>query len=162
RFLSCAAKKRSLVEYAANQGFHPQTGPDGGPKLLTIGVDASMWMHSVCSVFRYNHAGSGPSPELRTLFYQVAALLAMPVHALFMFDGHGRPSTKRGKQTGGKSHWLTTGFQELLDAFGFWWCEAPGEAEAELVALSQQRFIDMVLTTDNDALIFGTTCVARW
>ncbi|KIJ05098.1 hypothetical protein PAXINDRAFT_122459, partial [Paxillus involutus ATCC 200175] len=159
--LSRAAEKRSLVEYAANEGFHPRNGPNGGLKLLTIGVDASTWMHSVCSVFRYNHAGSGPSPELRTLFYRLAAVLAMPVHAFFVFDGHGRPSVKRGKRTNGKPHWLSRGFQELLDAFGFRWCEAPGEAEAELATLTQRGLIDMALTTDNDALVFGATCVAR-
>ncbi|KAF8833369.1 PIN domain-like protein, partial [Paxillus ammoniavirescens] len=158
-----ATEKRSLREFAANEGFHSQGGPGRGLKLLTIGVDASTWMHSVCAVFHYNHAGAGPNPKLHTLFYRLAALLAMPVHAFFVFDGHRRPSTKRGKQTGGKSHWLSNGFQELLDAFGFRLTvhQAPGEAEAELAALSQRRFIDMVLTMDNDALIFGATCVAR-
>ncbi|KAF9223038.1 hypothetical protein BS17DRAFT_706906 [Gyrodon lividus] len=78
----------------------------------------------------------------------------------FVFDGHGRSSTKCRKETGGKSHWLLKGFQELLDTFGLQWCEAPGEAKAELAALSQQGLIDMVLTTDNDALIFGATCIA--
>ncbi|KAF9225116.1 hypothetical protein BS17DRAFT_701209, partial [Gyrodon lividus] len=39
--------------------------------------------------------------------------------------------------------------------------KAPGEAKAELAALSQRGLIDMVLTTDNDALIFGVMCVAR-
>lgn len=40
--------------------------------------------------------------------------------------------------------------------------EAPGEAEAELAALNQQDFIDMVLTTDSDAIVFGMTCIACW
>ncbi|KIK73256.1 hypothetical protein PAXRUDRAFT_21062 [Paxillus rubicundulus Ve08.2h10] len=79
--LSCAVEKWSLVEYAANEGFHPENGPNGGLK-------------------------------------------------------------------------------ELLDAFGFRWCEAPGEAEAKLATLTQRGLIDMALTTDNNALIFGATCVA--
>ncbi|KAF8835306.1 hypothetical protein BDN67DRAFT_1015663 [Paxillus ammoniavirescens] len=133
-----AAEKQSLQEFAANEGFCSQGGPGGGLKLLTIGMDASTWIHSVCAVFRYNHAGAGPHPELCTLFYQLAALLTMPVHAFFVFDGHRQPSTKRRRQTGGKSHWLSNGFQ---------WCG--------------RRFIDMVLTMDNDTLIFGTTCVAH-
>ncbi|KAF9230510.1 PIN domain-like protein [Melanogaster broomeanus] len=156
-----ASDNRSLLEFAANEGFRPQSGPSGGLKLLTVGVDVSTWMHSVCPVSQFNHAGAGPNPELCALFIRLAAVLAMPMHVFFVFDGPGRPPTKRGKHTGGKSHWLSHAFQELLDAFGFRWCQAPGEAEAELAALSQRGFIDMVLTTDNDTLIFGSTCVAR-
>ena len=40
--------------------------------------------------------------------------------------------------------------------------EAPGEAEAELAALNQCGLIDIVLTTDGDAVVFGATCIARW
>ena len=80
-------------------------------------------MHSVCPVFRHHHAGAGQNPELRTLFYRLAAILAMPAHVVFMFDGPGRPQVKRGKQVRGRSHWLARPFQELIDAFGFQWHE---------------------------------------
>jgi hypothetical protein len=80
-------------------------------------------MHSVCSVFRHNHTGAGPHPELCTLFFRLAALLAIPTHAVFVFDGPRRPPVKRGKRNWGKSHWLALGFQSLLDAFGFRWYE---------------------------------------
>lgn len=40
--------------------------------------------------------------------------------------------------------------------------KAPAEVEAELAVLSQHGLIDLVLTTDVDALVFGATCVARW
>ncbi|KAF8441336.1 PIN domain-like protein [Boletus edulis BED1] len=118
--LACARDERSLTEFAANEGFQSGVGASG-VKLLTVGVDASVWMHSVCPVFRYNHAGAGANPELRTLFYRLAALLKM------------------------------------LTVFGFAWHEGPGEAEAELAVLSQNGLIDAVLTTDNDALVFGAT-----
>lgn len=78
-------------------------------------------MHSVCPIFWYHHAGAGQNPELRTLFYRLAAILAMPLHAIFVFDGPKRPRMKRGKQVRGKSHWLTRRFCDLLDAFGFRW-----------------------------------------
>ncbi|KAF9222215.1 hypothetical protein BS17DRAFT_709362, partial [Gyrodon lividus] len=68
---------------------------------------------------------------------------------------------KWGKQVQGKSHWLTRQFRELLDAFGFRWHEAPAEAEAELAVLSLRSLIDIVLTTDVDALVFGVTRVAH-
>ncbi|KAH0832353.1 PIN domain-like protein [Lanmaoa asiatica] len=106
--------------------------------------------------------GAGPSPELRTLFYRLAAVLSMPIHVFFVFDGRARPNLKRGARVHRKSHWLARPFQELLDAFGFSWCEAPGEAEAELAALNQRGLVDIVLTTDSDAAVFGATCIARW
>ena len=135
--LSSAADERSLLEFACNEGFR---APDGrAPNLLRVGVDAryvipdvylcrvlivcSTWMHSVCPVFQHNHAGAGSSPELRTLFYRLVAVLSMPIHAFFVFDGCVRPSSKRGAHICRKSHWLVRPFQELLDAFGFSWCE---------------------------------------
>ncbi|KAF8125271.1 PIN domain-like protein [Boletus edulis] len=129
--LACARDERSLTEFAANEGFQSGVGASG-VKLLTVRVDASVWMHSVCPVFRYNHAGAGANPELCTLFYRLAALLSIPLHAVFIFDGPARPRKKRQKH-------------------------GPGEAEAELAVLSQNGLIDAVLTTDNDALVFGAT-----
>ena len=80
-------------------------------------------MHSVCPVFRYHHAGAGQNPELRALFYRLAAISALPVHVVFVFDGPKQLWVKRGKQVRGKSHWLVPRFRELLDAFGFQWHE---------------------------------------
>ncbi|KAF8126597.1 PIN domain-like protein [Boletus edulis] len=152
--LACARDERSLTEFAANEGFQSGVGASG-VKLLTVGVDASVWMHSVCPVFRYNHAGAGANPELRTLFYRLAALLSIPLHAVFIFDGPARPCEKRQKHVRRPHHWLAPAFQEMLTVFAFAWHEGPGEAEAELAVLSQNGLIDAVLTTDNDALVFG-------
>ena len=189
--------ERSLLEFACNEGFCASKEGDGrAPNLLRVGVDArhvvldvylccvlivcSTWMHSVCPVFRHNHAGVGSSPELRALFYRLATILAMSIHAFFVFDGRARPNLKRSTCVHRKSHWLVRPFQELLNAFGFSWCEvsavawypiacpssfsleAPGEAEAELAALNQHGLVNMVLTTDSDAVVFSATCIARW
>ena len=40
-------------------------------------------------------------------------------------------------------------------------CQAPGEAEAELALMSRQGKIDVVLSDDVDALLFGATCLLR-
>ncbi|KIK94958.1 hypothetical protein PAXRUDRAFT_141776, partial [Paxillus rubicundulus Ve08.2h10] len=69
---------------------------------------------------------------------------------------------KWGKHINGTLHWLINAFQELLDAFGFGWCETPGKVEAELAALNQHDIVDMVLTTDSDVLVFGAKCIVRW
>ncbi|KAF9226136.1 hypothetical protein BS17DRAFT_776724 [Gyrodon lividus] len=83
-----------------------------GLGLLKIGVDTSTWMHLVCPVFCYHHAGAGQNPELCTLFYRLAAISVILAHVVFIFDGLEQPKVKWGKQ-----------FCELLDAFGFRWHE---------------------------------------
>ncbi|KIJ12021.1 hypothetical protein PAXINDRAFT_15198 [Paxillus involutus ATCC 200175] len=108
-----AADNHSLLELSINEGFKPPAGSEGPVKMFKIGIDASTWMHAVCPVSQFNHAGTGQNPE------------------------------------------------ELLDAFGFGWYEAPGEAEAELAALNQHDIVDMVLTTDSDVLVFRAKCIVR-
>lgn len=39
--------------------------------------------------------------------------------------------------------------------------QAPGEAEAELAMMSYRHFIDLVVTEDSDALVFGAQRIAR-
>lgn len=80
-------------------------------------------MHAVCPVFWFNHVGAGQNPEVCTLFMWLAVLLAIPVHAFFVFDGRDRADIKRGRHVNGMPHWLTSAFQELLDTFGFRWSE---------------------------------------
>ena len=65
------------------------------------------------------HAQMGENPELRALFYRLANLLRMCVIPVFIFDGPGRPSRKRGKIVLSKEHWLTMRFKEFIEAFGF-------------------------------------------
>jgi hypothetical protein len=81
----------------------------------------STWMHEACAVFQYNHAGAGPSPELRTLFYRLVGLHKVACHGHFVFDGRDRPAMKRQRQVKPAPHFLTRGFQELVTAFGFTW-----------------------------------------
>ncbi|KAN0097872.1 PIN domain-like protein [Tylopilus felleus] len=157
--LSTTSHERSLMEFMANKFISPSIVDTGDVKLPTLGVDASTWMHAVCHTFQYNHAGAGRNPVLQTLFYRVASFLNIPAHAIFIFDGPSRPDVKRRKQVRAIPHWLVTIFQEMLVAFGFAWCEAPGEAEAELATLTQRGIIDAVLTTDIDSVVFGATCV---
>lgn len=38
----------------------------------------------------------------------------------------------------------------MLGHFGMQWCEAPGEAEAELAYLNQEGLIDAIITDDCD------------
>jgi len=51
--------------------------------------------------------------------------------------------------------------KNIIDAFGFEWRMAPGEAEAELAYLNRVGVIDAVLSDDVDNFLFGATMVIR-
>ncbi|PWY99515.1 hypothetical protein BCV70DRAFT_201081 [Testicularia cyperi] len=126
-------------------------------RSLTLGIDASIWL------FHAQQSTGGSNPYTRTLFYRLAKLLALPVLPLFVLDGPNRPSWKRGKQVLGRQHAIERSFCELIDAFGFLWRRAEGEAEAELAHLNQTGAIDAVLTDDSDTLLFGAhTLIRNW
>ena len=51
--------------------------------------------------------------------------------------------------------------KRLIRAFGFVVWEAPGEAEAECALLERMGVVDLVVTEDVDAVMFGAGRVAR-
>ena len=87
-------------------------------KLLT-GYSISIWLVSSQFASRHCHAQAGENPELRTLFHRLSRFAAHPVSVVFVFDGPRRPTTKRQTCVVPKAHFLTSGFQELIEAFGF-------------------------------------------
>jgi len=71
---------------------------------------------------------------------------------------------KRGKrigENGKEAHWLVSGMKHIIEAFGYEWRTAPGEAEAELAYLNRIGVIDGVLSDDADNFLFGATLVIR-
>ncbi|EIW74356.1 PIN domain-like protein [Coniophora puteana RWD-64-598 SS2] len=73
-----------------------------------------------------------------------------------------RPSEKRGKHVDVKhKHHLEEGFRDFIQVYGFNQHTAPGEAEAELAAMSCHNLLDGVLTTDSDVILFGAKHVIR-
>ncbi|THH31387.1 hypothetical protein EUX98_g2810 [Antrodiella citrinella] len=85
----------------------------------------------------------------------------MSLLPLFVFDGEERPSEKRGKRISGRDHWMVQGMQNIIQAFGFEWHIAPGEAEAELAYLNRIGVIDGILSDDVDNFLFGAELVIR-
>ncbi|KAG1887817.1 PIN domain-like protein [Suillus subluteus] len=155
-----AADNRTLKQLAVSELKTEEIDGERKVKLFKIGIDASAWMHSVCAVFQFNHAGAGKSPELRTPFFRLGTLLKLPLHVVFVFDGLKRLPEK-GRMVRNSPHWLTCDFQCMLELFGFKWTEAPGEAEAELAAMNAHGVIDAAMTEDSDILIFGAPCIIR-
>ncbi|TFK47260.1 hypothetical protein OE88DRAFT_832970 [Heliocybe sulcata] len=142
---------RSLTHLAVVDGFDANPTHRG----LRIGIDASIWF------FHATYGREGENPELRTLFFRCCRLMTTPFLPLFVFDGPKRPKVKRGKRVSGNAHWMTTGMKNIIEAFGFEWRTAPGEAEAELAYLSRIGVIDAVLSDDVDNFLFGATMVIR-
>ncbi|KZP10974.1 PIN domain-like protein, partial [Athelia psychrophila] len=104
---------------------------------------------------------TGQNAVLQAFFWRLTHLLSLPVAVLFVFDGPDRPGIKRGKQVKGTPHWMENGAKSFIEAFGFQHITALGEAEAELAVLNSVGMIDVVVTDDSDALVFGAVNIMR-
>ncbi|KAJ7664883.1 PIN domain-like protein [Mycena rosella] len=125
-----------------------------------LSTDAiSIWMYQVDRAITYTNARAGPNPQLRALFYRLAALLELPIRVVFVFDGPARPIIKRNTRVNTNGHWLTAQFQALIRDFGYHSHTAPAEADAELGRLASEQIIDIVETTDSDVFVFGAPAV---
>jgi len=147
-------------------------------KLTCFG---SIWLHQTQAIFYHAcHSQAGENPELQILFHKLNWFLNQPVNVVFVFDSDKHPSMKHRKHIRTKEHWLVKRFGEFTEAYGFsihtvgkqkslisqiltFGKQVPGEAEAELVLLNKLGIINIVVTDDSDALIFGATCVmCKW
>jgi len=125
---------------------------------IRIAVDISIWL------FQVQAGRGGKNPEIRTLFYRLVKLLALPIHPLFVYDGSQKPPFKRGKATTSRGHGNAPIIQrskELISRFRFPWHVAPGEAEAECARLQQAGVVDAVMSDDIDTLMFGSTFMVK-
>ena len=124
---------------------------------LRIAIDIAIWQFQ-------NQAGQGgQNPALRTFYYRLLRLLALPVHPLFVYDGSEKPLTKRNKVV---SRYGTTSLhnemsKKLLRLFRFPYRTAAGEAEAECALLQREGIVDAVMSQDVDAVMWGSTMTLR-
>ncbi|KAJ7272665.1 PIN domain-like protein, partial [Mycena haematopus] len=155
--LARAAQIMSFKQLVVAREFRDsQTG------AMVVGIDGCLWITQCQAVFHNApHAQMGRNPELRTLFYKVSALNNAGVIAVFVFDGHNRPTVKRNKRVKPQPHWLIEEFKEIISLFGFYSYTAPGEAEAELAWLNRRGYIDTVLSDDGDTVLFGARRAIR-
>ncbi|SJL01378.1 uncharacterized protein ARMOST_04699 [Armillaria ostoyae] len=146
--LDSSSRTISLAALSLTEFSSPHRG-------YRLGIDASIWF------FHADYGKEGENPQLRTLFFRCATLLKYPILPLFIFDGPKRPDWKRGKKINKTANKLTTGMKAIIEAFGFEWRTAPGEAEAELAYLNVTGIIDGVLSDDVDTFVFGAHTVVR-
>ncbi|SJL08294.1 uncharacterized protein ARMOST_11657 [Armillaria ostoyae] len=120
-----------------------------------LGIDVSIWL------FHAGYLKAGENPELHLIFFRCCSLLKYPILPIFIFDGRKRPRWKRGEKVNRSPAKLVTAVKAVIEAFGFEWRTAPGEAEAELAYLNEAGIIDGILTDDVDTFVFGACTVIR-
>ncbi|KAF8214444.1 PIN domain-like protein [Mycena galopus ATCC 62051] len=143
-----ASQKCSLLNLSTRRGFQKN---NHRLRSLIIGIDINIQIAAT------QHSGylGGETGILKTFFFKLCRWQKAPATPVFCFDGPGRPSVKRNKQVYQQSHALTQNLKQLIQSVGFYFHDAPGEAEAELAQLNKLGFSDAVLTEDSDAFVFG-------
>ncbi|KAH9009129.1 hypothetical protein EDB84DRAFT_1446468 [Lactarius hengduanensis] len=151
QILRPSGKPRSLTHIAVVDGFEANPANLRG---FRIGIDASIWF------FHAAHGRGGENPELCTLSSVVPNLQAHH-SSLSSSSMVPTPQGQAWKSVSGGKHWLVDSMKRMIEAFGFEWRMAPGEAEAELAYLNSIGIIDAVLSDDVDNFLFGARIVIR-
>lgn len=128
---------------------------------IRVGIDISGWLMAA----QLTTASTIP----RIIFFRLCRLLSLPrLLPVFVFDGPARPSWKRGKAVLGhdsKNQQRIEGIERraktMIEAFGFVWIDAPGEAEAEMADLNRRGLLDAIVSDDIDCFLFGAITVVR-
>ncbi|KAK4612300.1 Flap endonuclease 1 [Fulvia fulva] len=153
---------------------------------LRIAVDASVVIYKLRESTRPAAKYGGMNHPSRTFMTTACNLMIQGVQPVYIFDGPGRPTCKRDKfrpiakrtnlyvpPPAPNAHGTRDIEQEyefthvedlakqVLDLMGVPRWDAPGEAEAECVALEKAGLVDGIYTSDGDALAFGGQCIYR-
>ncbi|KAF8202062.1 PIN domain-like protein, partial [Mycena galopus ATCC 62051] len=156
--LDPAVETKSLLNLATIEGFR---NDNRGLCTFILGVDISAITAALTAAGVLNSGPAGQKLILEKLFYQLCNLSLAPLTLVFVFDGPGRPSVKRGIRVVNRPTWLTEHLKLMITSFGYHFYDAPGEAEAELARLNAADKIDGILTEDSDAFVFGARLVIR-
>ncbi|KAJ7037153.1 PIN domain-like protein [Mycena alexandri] len=162
QILEPAATKKSLLHLATTEGFQTDLRRQ---RTFIVGVDISIKIEAVVAALKaagvYYPGNGGQKLVLDRFFHYFCNLCRTPTTPVFFFDGPDRPAVKRGTRVIHRSTPLVEHLKTMITSFGFYFYEAPGEAEAELAHLNANGIIDGILTEDSDAFIFGARCVIR-
>ncbi|KAH6911752.1 PIN domain-like protein [Coprinopsis sp. MPI-PUGE-AT-0042] len=149
-----ARRPRRLMELMVTEGWAPGANADG---FLRVSIDISIWISQADSVFgiQGRHYQAGENPELNNFFQRLVRLRGLPGVFVFVFEGADRPLEKHSSRASRTPHALAASMREMIEVFGYYSVQAPGEAEAELAKLSAHGRLDAIITDDSDALVFG-------
>ncbi|KAJ7731488.1 PIN domain-like protein [Mycena metata] len=160
--LQPAAETKSILSLSTIYGFRAN---NRGLRTFVLGDDISIRINAVIAALQtagvFYPPTAGQKLALEKIFYQLCNLSRAPITLVFVFDGSGRPSIKRGTRVIARPLWLIEHLKKMITSFGFYFYDAPGEAEAELAQLNAEGRIDGILTEDSDAFVFGARLVIR-
>ncbi|KAF4621830.1 hypothetical protein D9613_012120 [Agrocybe pediades] len=154
-------QRHTLLDFAKINGFSYASGTHG---VQHIGVDISTLMNQNITFINPSQKpyAFNPDKPLVNFFYQLCRFSKAPVVFIFVFDGPERPNIKHQHKINTQSvPWWTEPCKEIIEAFGFYSHQAPGEAEAELAAMNNAGIISAVLGPDSDSFAFGAKTVMR-
>ncbi|KAK7015975.1 hypothetical protein R3P38DRAFT_3203698 [Favolaschia claudopus] len=129
--LDRALQCRPLKNLAIDEGFVVNRN---GIQSLRIGIDAVSWL-------------SEPNITLQDICCRLCRLLGLCVTAVFLFD-------KTATQDP-----LAPPFNALIEAFGFYSCLVKGDVVTDLACLNRMGSLDLIFTTEMEALVLGATHV---
>ncbi|KLO14726.1 PIN domain-like protein [Schizopora paradoxa] len=155
-FFKHGVERKSLDELALEK--------PGPVPLLKIGIYANLWVREAWHATR---AGffllDTENPLQWVLFRRLSRLYDAPVVPIFICDGPQIPSPRIASPTNAvpsEQHYLDE-LECFAKAFGFTWHKAPGEALAELAEMNRLSKIDVVLSEDTDAIVYGAESLIR-
>ncbi|KAF8201965.1 PIN domain-like protein [Mycena galopus ATCC 62051] len=162
QILKPASETKSILNLTTIHGFQAD---NRRLRTFILGDDVSIRINSVVAALQatnvFPNSPTGQVLVLEKIFYQLCNLSQAPVTVVFIDDGPGRPSVKRGTRVVFRPLWLIEHLKTMITSFGYYFYEAPGEAEAELAQLNARGKIDGILTEDSDAFLFGAQTVIR-
>jgi flap endonuclease GEN len=143
----------------------PALAAIGRPRTLehlkgkVLAVDLSIWVCESQTAFGLKQSVS--KPHLRNLFYRILCCMRFGIRLVFVTDGP-KPSAKRGKRNKNNLFkCMIRECQQLIIHFGIPVVQSTGEAEACCAWLNGKGIVDGVITSDNDALLYGAHIVYK-
>ncbi|KAJ7347996.1 hypothetical protein DFH08DRAFT_155974 [Mycena albidolilacea] len=137
--LQAAGETRSILNLATIHGFQTD---NRGLRTFVLSDDISIRVNAVIAALQatgvFYQGIPGQKLVLEKIFYQLCNLSLAPVTLVFVFNGPGRPSIKRGTRVISRPLWLIDHLKKMITYFGFHFYDAPGEAEAELAWLNAE------------------------
>ncbi|KAG7085514.1 hypothetical protein E1B28_003074 [Marasmius oreades] len=149
------AQTKCLVDWAVEEHTHLNG------RQPVLGIDANNLLDSVVAALskreRFHTDGA-----IGSLLASILPYTDIPAILLFVFDGRHNLKVKSGKKVINKNIAIYSIARRLIQAIGGYILNGPGEADAQLAALSRQGIVDAVISDDSDMIVHGVGQVLRY
>ncbi|KLO05244.1 PIN domain-like protein [Schizopora paradoxa] len=136
---------------------------DPKPRLI-VGIDAEQWVNEAWHLERAGlFVHDTENPMLWFIFCRLARLYGAAVAPLFVRSGAHVPGPRLDSSNSPvpPDHPIFDEMRKFVKAFGFGWHQAPAEALSELSLMNRLSHVDVVISEDSDALVYGAAEVLR-